>query len=228
MTGAARLVAAVAALRGHGRPGSPVGGAAGQQAARSELRNPAYQHGRPGPISRFLAWLGHRADSFTAHLGGGGHALLLLFLVLLVIALVFVIRLGLPARRAKRADGGEPDLLAPDSTVDHRRRAMQFTADGRRAEALREWLRAAVRTIEDRGVLPPRPGRTGAATAREAGRLLPAAAEALTSATQAFDEVWFGGRAATDEDVARAQAAADAVTSARIAVGSDSGFAVPK
>ena len=46
-------------------------------------------------------------------------------------------------------------------------------------------------------MLPPRPGRTGAATAREAGPLLPAAAADLAAATAAFDEVWFGGRAAT-------------------------------
>jgi hypothetical protein len=73
-----------------------------------------------------------------------------------------------------------------------------------------------VQTIEDRGVLAPRPGRTGAATAREAGPVLPAAADALRMAVTAFDEVWFGGRAATDADVTVAQTAADAVLAARI------------
>jgi hypothetical protein len=113
---------------------------------------------------------------------------------------------------------------------DHRRSARQFAADGRRAEALREWLRAAVQTIEDRGVLPPRPGRTGAAVAREAGPLLPAAAADLAATTTAFDEVWFGGRAATDADVARAEAAADAVLSARVGTGTPApaGLAVPQ
>ena len=62
---------------------------------------------------------------------------------------------------------------------------------------------------------PPRPGRTGAATAREAGAAAARAADELAAATAAFDEVWFGGRAATAADVARARAAADAVARAR-------------
>ena len=100
---------------------------------------------------------------------------------------------------------------------DQRRLAAEFAEQGRHAEARREWLRAAVRTIEDRGILPPRPGRTGAATAREAGPSLPAAADDLRAATAAFDEVWFGGRAATPADVALARSAADGVGSARVA-----------
>jgi hypothetical protein len=86
-----------------------------------------------------------------------------------------------------------------------------------------------VATIEERGVLPPRAGRTGAATAREAGPQLPAAAEQLRAATAAFDEVWFGGRPATDADVADARAAADAVVSARIvSAAAEPGLAVPR
>ena len=61
--------------------------------------------------------------------------------------------------------------------------------------------------------------------------MLPAAAADLAAATNAFDEVWFGGRAAaTDADVARAEAAADAVHSARIGSGEPVavGLAVPQ
>jgi hypothetical protein len=120
------------------------------------------------------------------------------------------------------------DPLAPVAARDHRRIAAALTADGRRAEALREWLRATVAAIEERGVLPPRPGRTGAATAREAGPLLPAVAADLDAATRAFDEVWFGGREATDADVASARAAADGVLSARVAAAAgSSGIAIP-
>ena len=78
-------------------------------------------------------------------------------------------------------------------------------------------------------MLPARPGRTGAATAREAGPLLPAAAADLTTSTRAFDEVWFGGRDATDADVTSAQAAADAVRTARLVHGVETdGLAVPR
>jgi hypothetical protein len=51
----------------------------------------------------------------------------------------------------------------------------------------------------------------------------------LGAATAAFDEVWFGGREASDADVALARAAADAVQSARIVTDAvDPGLAVPQ
>ena len=149
--------------------------------------------------------------------------------MLLAVGVVVAVRAGVPTRRARGGGAAGADLLAPDGVHDHRRLAAQLALDGRRAEALREWLRAAVQTIEDRGVLPPRPGRTGATTAREAGPLLPGAAAALAAGTRAFDEVWFGGRAATDADVAAGQQAADAVAAARISSGAaPAGMAVPR
>ncbi|MGH8959636.1 MAG: DUF4129 domain-containing protein, partial [Jatrophihabitantaceae bacterium] len=66
-------------------------------------------------------------------------------------------------------------------------------------------------------------------TAREAGRVLPAAADELRAATVAFDEVWFGGRAATDADVAIGRAAADGVAAARLAAPATAGgFVAPR
>jgi hypothetical protein len=207
----------------------PVGGDAAQRAARSELSHPEYHRDEPSLLSRFLHWL---ADQLGRLLSGSGasHAVLLLTFVGIAVVLVFAIRAGVPGRRVRRASDAELDPLAPLPARDHRRLARQFAADGRRAEALREWLRAAVQTIEDRGVLPPRPGRTGAAVAREAGPLLPTAAAELAAATAAFDEVWFGGRDATDADVASAEAAADLVGSARIGAGQavSAGLAVPQ
>jgi hypothetical protein len=207
----------------------PVGGAAAQRAARAELSRPEYHRDDPSPITRFVHWLGRQFDRLFSGTGGA-HAALLLALVAVAVGLVFAVRAGIPGRRVRRAGTAELDPLAPVPTRDHRRLARQFAAEGRRAEALREWLRAAVQTIEDRGVLPPRPGRTGAGVAREAGPLLPAAASSLAAATHAFDEVWFGGRSATDADVAHAEAAADAVVSARIGSGTVqyAGLAVPE
>jgi hypothetical protein len=193
----------------------PVSGPVAQAAARAELAHAEYAHGGRSWPARVLDWLGRR----FADLGGGsgGTALLVVLAVLLAIAVFLAIRAGLPRRSTARLPAGEADLLAPAGARDHRRLATQHAAAGRRAEALREWLRAAVATIEERGVLPPRPGRTGAATAREAGPLLPDAAAALRVATAAFDEVWYGGRPATDADVAAAREAADAVRAAPIA-----------
>jgi hypothetical protein len=206
----------------------PVGGPAAQHAAQTELDRGEYHQDDPGLTSRVLHWIGrHLGELF--HGGGGSHALLLAFVAIAAVLIVFAVRAGLPQRRTRPDGAPRIDPLAPVPARDHRRIAAQLAADGRRAEALREWLRAAVATVEERGVLPPRPGRTGAATAREAGPLLPAAAADLAAATRAFDEVWFGGRAATDDDVAAGQAAAEAVRTARLVNSLESdGLAVPR
>ena len=79
-------------------------------------------------------------------------------------------------------------------------------AAGQLAPAVREWLRAAVQTIEDRGVLDPRPGRTADELCGEAGLRLPVLAADLRAATATFDEVWYGGRTATADDEAQLRA----------------------
>lgn len=206
----------------------PVSGGAAQRAARDELSRREYHRDEPGLTSRILHWIGrHLAELFTG--GVGSHALLIVLVLGLAALILFAVRAGVPTRGRVAGAGAEHDLLAAVPARDHRRIAAELAAQGRRAEALREWLRAAVATIEERGVLPPRPGRTGAATAHEAGPLLPAAAERLGAATAAFDEVWFGGRPATDADVAAARAAADTVASARIvSEAAEPGLAVPQ
>jgi len=204
-----------------------VGGDAAQRAARAELAHREYHRDDPGLVTRVVRWVGRRlADLFTGT--GGAHALLIVLVLAAAIVIVLALRAGVPARRGPVGTPEALDPLAPVAARDHRRIAAALTADGRRAEALREWLRAAVASIEERGILPPRPGRTGAATAREAGPLLPAVAADLEAATRAFDEVWFGGRDATDADVTSARAAADGVLTARVAAGAGtSGIAIP-
>ena len=135
-------------------------------------------------------------------------------IVLAAVVIFAVVRAG-PPRRVARSARSDDDPLRPVAAADHRRLAADLAAQGRHAEALREWLRATVQTIEERGILTPTPGRTGAATAREAGPLLPAAADQMRAATRAFDEVWFGGRTATTADVESGRAAAQAVACRR-------------
>jgi hypothetical protein len=224
--GAARTTGTVSAVGSTDR--GPVGGSAARKAAQAELAHREYHRDDPSLLTRVLHWIGRRlAELFTG--GGGSHALLLLLVVIAVVVIVVVVRVGAPVGRTQLGGSGEVDPLAAVAARDHRRIAADLTAQGRRAEAMREWLRAAVATIEERGVLPARPGRTGAATAREAGPLLPDAAAPLAVATAAFDQVWFGGREASDTDVGQARAAADAVRSARVVAGSGSaGIAVPQ
>ena len=208
----------------------PVGGDEARRAARAELRRAGYDHGGRNPVDRVTDWIGRHLGALLGGGGGGDHALLLLLVIALAIGIVFAVRAGVPTRRRRRAGGAQVDPLAPQVAADHRRIAADLTRQGRRAEALREWLRAAVQTVEERGVLPPRPGRTGAATAVEAGPLLPTAADDLAGAMRAFDEVWFGGRPATEADVVLGRSAADGVASSRITRGTTSvpeGMAAP-
>ncbi len=102
-------------------------------------------------------------------------------LILLVGLVVFaVVRAGRPRRTARSQAVADP--AGP-------RRAGRPPPTGRGARPprvagprpLREWLRAAIATIEDRGVLDPRPGRTGRRD-RAGGRGRPADARRTRSA----------------------------------------------
>jgi hypothetical protein len=193
-------------------PAGPISGTDAQRAAREELSRVRYHRDDPSIVDRVLNWVGDR----LSHLVDGsvsGSALLLVVILLVGVITFAIIRAGRPRRTARTA--GSADPLSPLGNVDHRRLAEQLTREGKRAEALREWLRAAITDIEQRGILEPRPGRTGNEIAREAGAVLPSAAAALIAATTAFDQVWFGERPAVDADVAAGQQAADAVRQAR-------------
>jgi hypothetical protein len=196
-------------------PAGPISGAAARALAEQELRRSEYHHDDPSVPTRVLDWIGRRLDSLVSGTASG--SALLLLLVLLGGLIVFVVvRAGRPQRLARqRIDGLDP--LAADGQLDHRRLAADYLKQGRFAEAQREWLRATIATIEARGVLDPRPGRTGAGIAREAGRALPAIAADLNAVIDAFDAVWFGRRAATVSDAVAARQVAEAARTAAVA-----------
>lgn len=195
-------------------PIGPISGAAARQAAQSELRRAEYHRDDPSILSRAFSWLGDRLDSVVSGTPAGSATLILVVLLVGIITFA-VVRAGRPRRLARA--GASADPLAPDERLDHRALAAAHERDGRLAEAVREWLRAAVETIETRGVVDPRPGRTGAALAREAGAALPGVAADLDAAMDAFDAIWFGRRPAGPADVALAHRVADEVRTARIA-----------
>lgn len=187
---------------------SPVPGPDAHRAVVEQLRKAEYHRGDQSFVGRAWGWVLDRLDALFSG-SPGSNTLLVLLVIVAAVVILAVVRAGVPRRAARRPSA--PDLLAPEADVDHRQLALAYGASGQRAEALREWLRAAVASVEERGVLLPRPGRTGAALAREVGPLLPDAAGDLAAAAAAFDEVWFGGRPATDADVAAARSAAELV-----------------
>ncbi len=204
----------------------PITGPAARQAAENELRRAKYHQDDPGLLQRLVDWIGRRIDSL-GDFSPSGTATLLVVLLLGGLIVFAVARAGRPQRVISGA--GEPGL-GPEINVDHAARARALTADAHFAAALREWLRDTTRTVERRGVLDPQPGRTAAELARGAGAAMPSAADALTAAARAFDEIWFGERAAEAADAELGRMAATDVRTASIVRrdSSVSGYAVPR
>ena len=102
----------------------------------------------------------------------------------------------------RRSRHVETAIFSVEETTarDHRENAQRFADTSEWALAVREWLRAIARELEQRGVLDPRPGRTAVELSREAGARLPALTDDLRMATAAFDAIWYGGRPATAAD----------------------------
>jgi hypothetical protein len=215
-------------------PGVPivVGRDEARRAAADELAKPGYAHARPSLARRVLDWFGHQVgklwDKAFGQAGtGGGHGWIALLVVLaLLVAVVVVIRLRYgPVRRRVTADRALFDEEAPLDAAGYRAAAEEHAAAGRWAEAVRARLRAVIATLEERTVLEPRPGRTADVAAREAGRVLPELAEALSGAARVFDDIWYGEAAAGPQDYQRLAAVDDAVVKARarVAVGAGVG-----
>jgi hypothetical protein len=193
--------------------GPGIGRRAAQQLARRELSRSIYQ---PSPTAQLLHWLGRRLagllSSANADVPGGWWALVAL-IVLAVAVISVVLRQVRPA-----GPGGRPGaaLLAGRalSAREHRLLAERLAADADFTGAIIERVRAIAVELEERGVLPPAPGRTAAELAVEAGPTLPGQAGRLAAAARLFDDVRYGGRhgtAAAYREVSELDASLNAV-----------------
>jgi Domain of unknown function (DUF4129) len=148
-----------------------------------------------------LRWVVERAADLLDEVAGvspGGYAGIAV-LVLLVVAAAVAIRLRV-GPLGRQQDSERALFVGGERSADqHRASAQAHAAAGEWAEAVRERLRAVVRSLEERAVLEPRPGRTADEAAAEAGLALPSCAGDLRSAAQLFDEIWYGGRPAGPE-----------------------------
>jgi hypothetical protein len=174
------------------------------QLAREELAKQIYRDAGPGLVERLVRWLLEQAGRLldgAAGVSPGGYAGLVVVLLLVAAAVVAVrLKVGPLGRRAAR----EEALFVgrTRTAAQHRAAADAHAAAGEWAEAVRERLRAVVRSLEERAVLDERPGRTADEAAADAGRALPSCAAGLRSAAVLFDEVWYGGRPARPESYA--------------------------
>jgi hypothetical protein len=187
--------------------------------AREELSGRVYQEAAPDLFQATLRWIVDRLeDLLRAASGvspGGGWGLLVLLVLLVVVVIVVRRRFG---RLARTAAAPGAVLGGTDRTADeHRRLADGHAEAGYFDDAVRERMRAIVRSLEERTILEARRGRTAGDAAREGGRALPPVADDLLEAARRFDETVYGGRSADAAADARLREI-DAVVAATRAV----------
>lgn len=172
-----------------------------REAAERELSRPMYHENDPNllqrALDRFWDWVGGIFDAASGSAPGG--VLGLLVVALIVVALIAALwwRLGTPRRTPGSTDSLFDD--SPRSASEHRTAAEAHAAAGRWNQAVQERMRAIVRSLEERTLLDPRPGRTADEAAAEAGRSLPDHAHGLRAGARDFDDVTYGGRTASPE-----------------------------
>lgn len=181
----------------------------------------------------FARWWTEGVADLADHVPGGvaGLAVILLLLAGAVVAVQYWWpHRRWPSWRRRRADkpeAGEPEPLPPEPEPDDedelpqrpsaelRSLADQYAAAGRYAEAVRERLRAMVRSLVDRGTIEHRPGWTVTELATAAGTVEPALAAPLAEAAGIFSAIWYGQRPATAAHDARMRQLAEQVDGAR-------------
>ncbi|MEV7445739.1 DUF4129 domain-containing protein [Streptomyces sp. NPDC091204] len=181
---------------------------AAREAAERELSKPMYHENDPSLLDRatraFFDWLDDLFGAASGATPGGPVGLIAVLLLVLLAAAALWWRLGSPRRTP-----ASPGTLFDDgirSAADHRKAADAHADAGRWTEAVQERMRAVVRSLEERTLLDPRPGRTADEAAAEAAVSLPAHAEDLRAAARTFDDVTYGGRTADADTYARLRA----------------------
>ncbi|MFD5746052.1 DUF4129 domain-containing protein [Streptomyces sp. NPDC127033] len=171
-----------------------------REAAERELSKPVYHENDPNLLERALdrirEWIGALLDAASGAAPGGPLGLVVIILVVVVLCAALWWRLGTPGRTA--ATTGTLFDDGPRSAAEHRATAETHAAAHRWTEAVQERMRAIVRSLEERALLDPRPGRTADEAASEAGGALPDHAARLRTAAREFDDVTYGGRTADE------------------------------
>ncbi|MHA5049757.1 DUF4129 domain-containing protein [Streptomyces sp. SD15] len=169
-----------------------------REAAKRELSKRMYHENDPSLVQRalnaFWDWVGKLFNAASAATPGGTLGLVVIVLAVLAVLAALWWRLGTPRRTPAPSAALFDDR--PRSAAEHRAAAEAHAAQGHWNQAVQERMRAVVRSLEERALLDPRPGRTADEAAAEAGRTLPSHTDRLRAAARDFDDVTYGGRAA--------------------------------
>ncbi|MFD3875903.1 DUF4129 domain-containing protein [Streptomyces sp. NPDC058623] len=204
-TGGLIVTGAAALLPGAEAPPLTTPRDAAREAAERELAKGVYHQDDPSLFERGLErlweWLDNLFEGAASVTPGGGVGLLAVALLVALAVAALWWRLGTPRRTATSTGLLFDD--GPRSAADHRTAADAHAAAGRWTEAVQERMRALVRSLEERTLLDPRPGRTADEAAAEAAVSLPGHASDLRAAARTFDDVTYGGRGADADAYAR-------------------------
>jgi Domain of unknown function (DUF4129) len=204
--------------------GPLIGRRAGQRLARHELAEMSFW-------ARVLNWLAHLPRT-AGHVVPGGWFGLIALAILAVLVITLVVYWARPARsRRSRADAVLDGT--PMSARDHRRAAGRLAGAGDYTGAIVEAVRAIAAELDERAILPPRPGRTAGELAAEAGRDLAGLGGGLRAAMQLFDDVRYGGKNGTLAGYELVSGVDEAVRAARPSAApgpamATAGFEVPR
>lgn len=187
-----------------------------QRWAWQELSDPVYAEHQPGLVERAVLWVWHRLQDLDLPAGPGGTSGLVMLAALVLLAVVVVwLRAG-PLRGPSARAARQPVLQGATLTAaQHRSAADRAAAEGRWPDAVRERFRAIVRSLDERGLVEERPGRTAQEVADDAAATLPSIADSLHAGARLFDDVCYGSRTATADHDRRLRGLDDQVSVAR-------------
>ncbi|MFD5522196.1 DUF4129 domain-containing protein [Streptomyces sp. NPDC127066] len=169
---------------------------AAREAARRELFKRMYHENDPGLVQRalnaFWDWIDRMFGAASASTPGGTLGLVVIVLAAMAVVAALWWRLGTPRRT--RASSATLFDNRPRSAAEHRAAAEAHAAQGHWNQAVQERMRAVVRSLEERALLDPRPGRTADEAAAEASHSLPSHTDRLRASARDFDDITYGGR----------------------------------
>lgn len=179
-----------------------------RQWVRDELSGPAYREAEPGLVERALQGLADWLGSALIGVESASPVTGTLFVAALAVAVLLVVFLVVRPRMnaGPRREGGVFEDDGPTDANDHRRLAAAALQHGDFNEALAQWLRAVIRTAEERTLLDRVPGLTATEAGTRLSGVFPAEGQDIFWLADRFNEVRYGGASADASDAARAQA----------------------
>ena len=156
-----------------------------------------------------------RLFNTSANAVPGGWFGLVVFGVLVAVLVIAVVTWARPSAGRRIRPRSVLDGKAR-TAQEYRQSATRLADAGDYSGAIVEAVRAIAAELDERGILPPRLGRTADELAVEAGREIPGLAADLLAVTRLFDDVRYGDRPGTRAGYTMACQAYDRVRTAPV------------